>query len=135
MMSWIDLTRLRTDMGSGCLLVKEVLQLADRLLVAGAAAECLEQLHRRAERVERRHLEHVEVEQGGKALVLVLEEQRFEDGTGLGAVLGEDIALANVVDALPARERRPIEGDVADQVEGIEVHADLFLEWLEQQAL
>ena len=52
------------------------------------------------------------------AFVLVFLQQGFEHGAGLRAVLGEDIALADVLGALAAGERRLVEGDVADQVEG-----------------
>ena len=62
-------------------------------------------------------------------------EQGFEHGAGLRAVLGEDVALADVLGALAAGERRPVEGDVADQVEGVEVLADFLGERIERQAL
>ena len=51
------------------------------------------------------------------------------------AVLGEDIALADVVGALAAGERRLVEGDVADQVEGVEVLAHFLGQRVERQAL
>ena len=60
-------------------------------------------------------------------------EQRFEHGAGLRAVLGEDVALAHVLGPLAAGERRPVEGDVADEVEGIEVLADFLGQRVEQQ--
>ena len=69
------------------------------------------------------------------AFVLVLLQQGFEHGAGLRAVLGEDVALADVLGALAAGERRLVEGDVADQVEGVEVLADLLGQRVEQQAL
>ena len=52
-----------------------------------------------------------------------------------GAVLGEHVALADVVGPLAAGERRLVEGDVADQVEGVEVLADFLGERFEQQPL
>jgi hypothetical protein len=44
----------------------------------------------------------------------------------LRAVFGEHVALLDVVGAFAAGERRLVEGDVADQVEGVEVLADLL---------
>ena len=69
------------------------------------------------------------------AFVLVLLQQRFEHGAGLRPVLGEDVALADVLGPLAAGERRLVEGHVADEVEGVEVLADLLGQRLEQQAL
>ena len=60
-------------------------------------------------------------------------EQRVEHGAGLRAVLGEHVALADVLGPLAAGERRLVEGDVADQVERVEVLADLLGERLERQ--
>ena len=57
------------------------------------------------------------------AAVGVLVEQGLEHGAGLVAVLGEDVALLHLVGALAARERRLVEGDVADEVEGVVVAA------------
>ena len=62
-------------------------------------------------------------------------EQRLEHGSGLRAVLREHVALADVVGALAAGQRRLVERDVADQVERVEVRADLLGERLERQAL
>ena len=69
------------------------------------------------------------------AFVLVLLQQRFEHGAGLRAVLREDVALADVLGPLAAGERRLVEGDVADEVEGIEVLAHFLGERVERQAL
>ena len=68
------------------------------------------------------------------ALVGVLVEQGVEHRARLVAVLGEVVALADVVGALLARERRLVEGDVADQVERVEVAADASSQRLEQHA-
>ena len=62
-------------------------------------------------------------------------EQRFEHGAGLRAVLGEHVALADVLGPLAPGERRLVEGDMADEVEGVEVLADLLGQRIEQQAL
>ena len=66
---------------------------------------------------------------------MVLLQQRFEHGAGLRAVFREDIALPDVVGALAARERRLVECDVADEVEGVEVLADFFGQGVEREAL
>ena len=67
------------------------------------------------------------------AFVLILLQQGFQHGAGLRAVLGEDIALADVVGPLAAGERRLVEGHMADEVEGIEVLADFLEQRFEQQ--
>ena len=84
---------------------------------------------------ERIDLEDVQRLDALDAAVGVLVEQRVEDGAGLLAVLGEDVALAHVVGALPAGERRLVEGDVADEVEGVVVPADLLGQLVEEDAL
>ena len=67
------------------------------------------------------------------AFVLIFLEQGFQHRAGLRAVLGEDIALADILHALASGERRPIEGHVADEVEGVEVLADFLGQRFEQQ--
>ena len=85
-------------------------------------------------RVERRDFQNPGViEAGDDAFVLILGEQGFEHGAGLRAVFGEHVALAHVVGTLTAGERRLVEGDVADEVEGVEVLADFFQQRVEQQ--
>ena len=94
-----------------------------------------DQLDRRAHLAERRDLKDLGVVEIENAFVLVFRQQRIKHGAGLRAVFGEDVALADIVGALAARQRRAVEGDVADQVEGIEVLADLLCERIERQAL
>ena len=134
-MSWMDLTMLRTDMGYSCLLIQFGLQFVDGLLEVAAGAELLDELQRRAHRGERRDLQDVRVVEVEYAFVLILLQQGLQHGAGLGAVLGEDVALADVVGTLAAGERRPVEGDVADQVEGVEILAHLLGQGLQGQAL
>ena len=95
--------------------------------------KCLDEFDRCAHGVERRNLQDVRIVEVGDAFVLVFLEQGFEHGAGLRAVLGEDIALADVVGALAAGERRLVEGHVADQVEGVEVLAHFLGQRVEQQ--
>ncbi len=61
-------------------------------------------------------------------------QQGFKHGAGLRAVFGEDIALADIVCALAARERRLVESDMADEVEGVEVLADFLGQRVKGQA-
>ena len=65
----------------------------------------------------------------------VLLQQRIEHGAGFVAVLAEDVALLHLLGALLARERRLVEGDVADEVEGVVVAPDLLGEFVEEDAL
>jgi hypothetical protein len=51
------------------------------------------------------------------------------------AVLGEDVSLLHLLGAFAARERRLVEGDVADQIEGVVVAAHLLGQFLEEHAL
>ena len=62
----------------------------------------------------------------------VLVEQGVEDGAGLVAVLGEDVALPDVARAFAPGERRLVEGDVADEIEGVVVAADLLGQFVEE---
>ena len=119
--------------GLGGFLVEGGLEFVDGVLEVGAGAELLDELNRRAHRVEGRDLKDAGVVEVEDAFVLVLRQQGFEDGAGLRAILGEDVALADIVGALAAGERRPVEGDVADQVEGIEILADFLGERVERQ--
>ena len=83
--------------------------------------------------VEGRDLQDAWVVKIDDALVLVFLQQGVEHGAGLRAVFGEHVALADIVGALAAGERRLVKGDVADEVEGVEVLADFVGEWLERQ--
>ena len=102
------------------------------VLETGSGAELLDQLERCAHRVERWDLQHLHIVQpADDAFVLVLREQSFQDGAGLRAVLGEHVALFHVVGPVAPGERRLVEGDVADQVEGVEVFADFLQQRVE----
>jgi len=61
-----------------------------------------------------------------QARVSVLFEQGIEHRARLVPVLDEHVALANVRGPLAARERRLVECDVADEIEGVDVVAYLF---------
>ncbi len=105
-----------------------------RVFKAGTGTERLDELERRAHRGERRDFQNSGVvKTGDDAFVLIFGQQGFKHGAGLRAVSGEDIALAHVVGTIAAGERRLVEGDVADQVEGVEVFADFFQQRVEQE--
>ena len=99
------------------------------------AAERAEQLERRAEDVDRRDPEHVGVVEVEHTLVGVLVEQRIEHGAGLLSVLREHVAFLDVVGPLAAGQRFGVERDVADEIEGIEVPAQLLDQHGQRQAL
>jgi hypothetical protein len=52
----------------------------------------------------------------------------------LFAVFGEDVALADILRSLAAGEGWPVEGHVADEVEGIEVLSHLLGQRIKKQA-
>src|SRR5713226_5484647 len=108
MMSCIALTVLRTDISSSFHLVQGGLEFIYRKHEVRASTEFLNQLHGRSHRIKRRDLQDARVAKIDDALILVFLEQGFKHGAGLGAVSGEDIALADIVCALAAREGRTV---------------------------
>ena len=86
-------------------------------------------------RGEGRDLQHVGVVEIEHALVGVFGQQRIEHGAGLRPVFREHVALLDVLGPLAAGERLLVEGDVADEVEGIEVLAQFLGDGIERQAL
>src|ERR1035441_10560775 len=103
----------------------------DGALEIGAGAEVLDELERRAHDVERRDLENPRVIEIDDTLILVFLQQRLKHGAGLRSVFGEDVALADVVGALAAGQRRPVEGHMTDEVESVEVLAGFLNEWVQ----
>ena len=70
--------------------------------------------------IERGNFQNPDViESGDNAFILIFCQQGFQHGTGLRAVLGEHIALAHVIGPVAARQRRLVEGDMSNQVEGV----------------
>jgi hypothetical protein len=67
-------------------------------------------------------------------LILILLQECIQHGAGLRTVLGEHIALADAVGALAAGQRRPVEGHMTDEVEGVEVFADFLSERIQGEA-
>ena len=120
---------------SGGLSVELSLEFVDGAFEVDAGAELPDELHGCTHGIERGDGEDAGVFEVDDALVLILLEERFQDGAGWGAVLSEDVALADTVGALAAREGGLVEGDVADEVEGVEVATDFLGEGGQGQAL
>ena len=95
----------------------------DGVLKVGDGAELLDELHRRAHGVERRDLEHTWVVEADDALILILLEQGLKDRSGLWPVLREHVAFPDVCRSFLAGQRRPVECDVANQIEWIKISA------------
>ncbi len=69
------------------------------------------------------------------AFVVILVEQRLQHGAGRLAVFGEVLRLRTFSARSSPGQRRLVEGDVADQVEGVEVLADLCGQILQEHAV
>ena len=87
------------------LLVKRGLEFMHGEHEIRARPELLDELKGRSHRIKRRDLQNARVPKIDDALVLVFLQQRFEHGAGLRTIFGENIALADIVCALAARER------------------------------
>jgi hypothetical protein len=111
------------------------LQFTNGLLEICSRTEVPDELDGCAHAVERRDAQDLRILQVEDALILVFVEQRVEHGASLLAVPREHVALADVVGPLAAGERRLVEGDMADQIERVEVLADLLGQRVEDRAL
>ena len=89
-------------------------------------AEGLDQLHRRADVGEGRDAQHVGVIQVEHALVGIFGQQGVEHGVCPVPVRVEDVAFLDVVGPLATGQRLGVEGDMADEVEGVEVLAEFL---------
>ena len=65
----------------------------------------------------------------------VLVEQRAEHGAGLTSVFREHVPLLDVLGPFAASQRLGVEGDVTDDVEGVEILAQLLDDHGKRQAL
>lgn len=92
-------------------------------------------MHDAAHRGEGRDLQHIGIVEIEHALVAILVQQRIEHGAGLRPVFGEHVTLLDVLGPLTAGKRLPIKGDVADQIERVEVLAEFIGDGIERQAL
>ena len=116
-------------------LIESGLQFVHGVLETLPVAEHLDELHRRAERGEGRDAEHVRVVEIQHTFVGIFSQQRIEHGAGLWPVFREDIALLDVFRALAPSERLLVEGNVADEIEGIEVLSQLLGNRFKRQTL
>jgi len=98
---------------------------------ARLAAERVDELNDAAHVGEGGHLQHISVVEIEDALVAVLLQQRIKDGTSLRPVFGEHVALLHVLGPFAAREGLGVEGDMADQVERIEIFSKLVSDGIE----
>src|SRR4030067_2081717 len=105
------------------------------LLKAASSAEVLEKFNRGTHGIKGGDLQDTGVVEAGNAFVLVFLEQGFEQRAALLAVFGEDIALANILRPLTPGERRLVEGNVANEVERVEVLTHFLRPWIKEQAL
>ena len=69
------------------------------------------------------------------AAVGILLEECVQNATGLIAILGEEIALLNPFGTFPTGERRPVEGNMADEIKGVVVTPYLLGEFVEEDSL
>ena len=97
------------------------MKLVDGLDETRSSAEDLDQLNRRAELGKGWDAQNGDIVEVEHTLVGVLGEQRVEHSAGLVSVLVEHIALLDVVGPLTPGQRLGIEGDMADEVEGVKV--------------
>ena len=100
-----------------------------------AAAKQLDDLDGGADLIEGRHLENAGLFEVLDTLVGILVQQGIQHQPRLVLEAGEVIALAHLVGAFPAGERWLAIGDVADEVEGVEFFAYLFLQGLPEHAV
>ena len=97
-------------------------------------AKGLDQLHRSAECGEGRDAQHGGVIEVEHTLVRILGQQRVEYGPRPFPVLVEHITLFDAVGPLAPGQRFGVEGDMADEVERIEVFAQPPGDDVERQA-
>ena len=119
--------------GLGGFLVDRGLQFVNGPFEPCSIAEGIDQLHDAAHRAERGDPQDRGVVEIQHPFVGVLGEEGIEYGAGLAAVLGEDVMLLDRFGTLAPRQRFFVEGDVADQVERVEVFAQFLGDRVERQ--
>ena len=103
-------------------------------LEVSAAAKVSDELRHSTHAGEGSNLQEARIiEAGDYAVVLIFVQQGFEHGTGLRAVVGEHIAFADISHAVTASEWWLVEGDVADEVKGIQLLAYFFQQGIKEQ--
>ena len=121
--------------GSGGLLVQGGLKFVDGSDETVAPAERPDQLNRGAQFREGRDAQDGGVVEVEHALVGVFGQQGIKHGAGLVAILGEHVPLLDLFGPLAPGQRFGVKGDVADQVEGVEVLAQFSGDDVERQTL
>ena len=94
-------------------------------LETGLPAEGADQFNRCAEPVEWRDPENVGVVEIEHAVVGILVEQRIEHGASLTSIFREHVPLFNILGPLTAGQWFGVEGDVTDEIEGVEILTQL----------
>ena len=90
---------------------------------------------RRAEGGQRVNFQNIEGLDAPDTAVGVLLQQRLENGPCLLAILGEDMALLHAIGSFAAGQGRLVEGDMADEVEGVIVATNLLGKFVEENPL
>ena len=75
---------------------------------------------------EGRDAQHVGIIQVEHPLVGIFGQQRVKDGACPVPVRVEDVAFLDVLGSLVTGQRLGVEGDMADEVEGVEVLAEFL---------
>jgi hypothetical protein len=99
------------------------------------AAKGPHQFHHTPHGSKGRDAQHIRIIEVQNALIRVFLKQRIQHGTRLRAVFREDVALAHILGPLAPGQWLAVKGDVADQVEGVQVLAKLIGNGVKRQAL
>jgi len=102
-------------------------------LKAVSSPEAFKKFEGSAHGVERRNFKNAGIIETGDPFVLIFLEQGFEYGPGRLAVFCEDITLSDILRTIAPGKRRLVEGHIADEIEGIEILANLLCQWIKQQ--
>ena len=111
------------------------MQFVDGLLEALPVTKRLDELQGGAHRGEGRDLQHIGIVEIEHTLVGIFGEQRVEHSACLPAIFRKYVALLDVLRALAPGQRLFVEGNVADEIKGIEVLAQFLDDWIERQPL
>ena len=101
---------------------------------ACARSEFFNELERCAHRIERWNLQDAGITQVNDSLILILLQDCLKHGAGLGTILRKYVTLADVVGPLPTCQSWLVECDMTDEVERVEILADLIGEGLQGKA-
>ena len=110
-------------------------QFFDSGLIVFSTAKQPDDFNRCAELVQRLNSQHVDGFNGLDAFVGILLQQGLQYGSCLIAVFSEVVSLPDVLRSLTACQGRLVEGDMADQIERVEVFANLFSKFGEEDTV